>query len=130
MLFYITNSRFLRTQWTPTCVGVTVFFSFRPGITHKIKILRGPNVGMTIFLGNEIILLSSYRRRPVSIVHEHSGPLLRRGGVRQYDGEGSLKNIVNLIDLIPAFAGMTKGKRRDDKDFVLLYAYSLSSHQH
>ena len=35
-------------------------------------------------------------------------PLLRRGGVRQHDGEGSLKNIVNFIDPIPAFAGMTK----------------------
>ena len=35
-------------------------------------------------------------------------PLLRRGGVRQYDGEVFLKNIVNFIDPIPAFAGMTK----------------------
>ena len=38
--------------------------------------------------------------------------------MRQYDGEGSLKNIVNLIDPIPAFAGMTKGKRRDDKKTI------------
>jgi hypothetical protein len=30
--------------------------------------------------------------------------------VRQYDGEGSLKNIVNFIDPIPACAGMTKKK--------------------
>ena len=43
-------------------------------------------------------------------------PLLRRGGVRQYDGEGFLKNIVNFIDPIPAFAGMTKNYARRDKE--------------
>ena len=31
-----------------------------------------------------------------------------RGGVSRSDGVGLLKNIVNFIDPIPAFAGMTK----------------------
>ena len=84
MLFYITNSRFLRTQWTPTCVGVTVCFCSIFVIASVCVVIQSFGIYIhwiaagTAFPRNDKGVVSaptsSYRRRPVSIVFGYSGP--------------------------------------------------------